>query len=219
VAFGAVDDPWRVEDVGPPAPWATAGNTLVEGHPSLLALPNDDDPQVVVRYDADGEAWAIDDEPAFDGDVVEIEGQAWTLRLPEALAPTCSLRPEGPFLHDAALHFRVSRDEEYVELTVVLPSGPHTLEPRAHHYLLLTLARARAADREEGLADDQSGWRLAEEVERMLRSSKNHIHVGIYRLRRDLGELGIVDAEQIVERRRPSQHLRIGVAALRIEAL
>ncbi|MEM6927185.1 MAG: FHA domain-containing protein [Myxococcota bacterium] len=219
VSFGTVSDPWTVASVAPPAPWADDGTTVVEGHPGLLALPSVDDPQVVIRYDAEAEAWSLDDEPVDDGAVLEAYGRSWTVRLPEGLAPTRSLSPEGLALDDATLHFRVSRDEEYVELAIELPGAVHRPKPRAHHYLLLTLARARLADQAEGLEGATAGWRHAEDVERMLRSSKNHIHVGIYRIRRELAELGVVDGEHIVERRRSSQHLRIGVASLRIETL
>ncbi|MBX2797783.1 MAG: FHA domain-containing protein [Myxococcales bacterium] len=216
--FGGTDDAWEIVSTGPPAPSATCGDEVVEGDPDLLALPSPDDPQLLVLRDGET-GWQCDDAPVHDGAEITVQGTNWVLQLPEQLAPTEALSSNGPGLDEVALSFRVSRDEEYVELTVHLTGTAHPLPARTHHYLLLTLARARLEDVAEGLGDAEAGWRRADDVERMLRATKNQVHVGIHRLRKELAGLGVSEAQAIVERRVVTQQLRIGVLALEVHPL
>ncbi|MEM6928728.1 MAG: FHA domain-containing protein [Myxococcota bacterium] len=217
VRFGSDPDVWMVTSEGPPAASARCDTNLVEGAPDFLALPSEADPELVVRFD-EGQWWS-DERAVRDGDSVEADGRTWRLSLPEQLAPTAALGDPGPRLDTAELRFAVTDDEEYVEVTVQLPDGPRVLVPRAHHYLLLVLARARQEDRDEGASATAEGWRYTEDVQRMLRASKNQIYVSVHRIRRELKALGLVDAEAIVERRRTTGQLRIGVGRSHVESL
>lgn len=218
IGFGADTPQWQVVSEAPPSAFARSGDRLVEGDGDLLALPSQDDPQLVVRYDEE-EGWIGDDGPVGEGTPVKVAGERWVLGVPEILAPTRELGPSEQRLHDARLRFAVSRDEEYVEVTVEGPQGALRLPPKAHHYLLLTLARAYLADLDAGTAPADAGWRHTEDVQRMLRASKNQIYVSVHRIKKELTERDLVDGASIVQRRKTSGQLRIGVFDLEISSL
>lgn len=54
-------------------------------------------------------------------------------------------------LKQVELSFLVSSDEEHVQIHMVAGGRTIDLRSRNHNYLLLTLARARMKDREEGV--------------------------------------------------------------------
>lgn len=118
------------------------------------------------------------------------------------------------------LWFAVSKDEEYVEVTVLHRGRRTQLEPRAHHYPLLLLARARLRDRSDpAMPPSSHGWVYQDELVEMLHCSPNRLHTDIYRVRRELGALGIAGAASIVERRATTKQLRIGVEQLDVKVI
>src|SRR5690606_3151744 len=120
------------------------------------------------------------------------------------------------------LRFAVSRDEEHVELTVLAPGGDIDLGSRAHHYVLLTLARARERDAAQASAADSErshGWVHQEDLARMLQMDEQHLNVAVYRCRRQLAEAGIGGAASIIERRTGARQLRIGVERIEIATI
>ncbi len=90
------------------------------------------------------------------------------------------------------------------------------LQVRAHHYLLLTLARRRLADRQAGAAAADEGWLRQDDLRAMLRLGEDHLSISIHRARTQLGKAGVADAAAVVERRPGTRLLRIGVAALEV---
>ena len=68
-------------------------------------------------------------------------------------------------LSDLVLCFRVSADEEHVEIDAVHLGGTLPIPVRVHHYMLLTLARARLHDRAHGSGPAEEGW---EEIIRLV---------------------------------------------------
>lgn len=212
LGFGTPEGQWHVLTIEPPAPCARWGDDVVEGEPELLALPSEATPEAVVIFD-DAEGWLLDDEPVRDGAIIEAGGRPWKLVLPEALPPTQAV-VDAPTLSSAVLRFLVSSDEEYVELSVVFGERELPVEPRAHLYLLLTLARARLADAAEGASALAAGWRHVEDVQRMLRTNRRHLNIWVHRLRKSMEALGIEGGTGIVERRRSSEQIRVGCSGL-----
>lgn len=177
VALAAPDLGFVLVDDAPPGARAIAGERRVEG--VVLQLPDDHQPEASI-FQHDG-AWWLDrggdaPEGVVDGALVEVAGATWRLELPRA-------RPETPTvgLGDApGLRFRVSADEEYVEVDVLVGPTVVKLRPRSFHYLLLTLARLRA---------DGDGWTTRADLARMLRLEPKSVDVAIHRAR------GTIDAE------------------------
>ena len=208
-------------DAGPPeafaAPFGGGPPVLTRG--GILALPDPAAPQLMIFQTQRG--WMVERAgegvAVGDNEIVRIGGDAWRLHLPEALAQTEDSTSGPPGIDNITLRFHVSRDEEYVELVAVHDAHIIDLKARAHHYTLLMLARARLRDRT--LPDEGQGWVLQSDLLRMLRVDVNHLHLDIYRLRRQFGEAEIADAARIIERRPGTRALRIGVARIEVRVL
>jgi hypothetical protein len=229
IAFGQADNAWRLADDAPPTIMAVFddGDQPLTGRNDLLALPSDDEPEAVIYRDAGGN-WVIEQggETARIADRAAIRagGRDYVLRVPDMIAPTWDSSSPAPHLAMMTLQFSVSRDEEYVALSA---RGEHhviDLGARAHHAVLLSLARSRLADRKaRGAAADRGappesseGWVYQDDLARELAIDETHLNVAVFRCRRQLAEAGIVGAASIVERRRPTRELRLGVARIEI---
>ncbi len=228
IAFGEPENRWTlVSDFGPTVA-AYHGREILEGEGRLLALPDEDDPEVVIELDPaygwqairDGEALGV-----VDGEEVEAGGHTWTICLPNTLLPaplTTELQEISiteKTIGRTSLDFAVSADEEYIELTAKVSGISHLLPPRVHHYLLLTLARTRLTDAAEGIAESEQGWMYTSALRKALRISPNQYYVMTHRLRRELEDLGVVDATRLVEKRTTSRQVRIGVSQLTVRPL
>lgn len=216
VSFGDAADAWRVLSEEPPAAFASADREQRRAADGILALPDEDTPEVCVYRAATG--WIAD---AGDrswqvraGDTVEAGGRRWRLELPEDLRPTQELGDGG-----LSLAFQVSRDEEHIEL--VARAGAHTvtLRHRAHSYLLLTLARARLDDTDRDLPETEHGWLYVDDLWPRIASTEGHFNMFVFRARQQFAQAGFADADALIERRRGSRQLRLGVSDLRVERL
>jgi hypothetical protein len=156
---------------------------------------------------------------AVDQEFVRAGGSLFRLSIPLILADTWRLENDELPIDDVALRFLVSRDEDHVEVEVHCRGAIVQLPPRAHDYLLLTLARVRLADQQnEAISDGESGWVHPDDLMRMLRTNENHLNVAVYRARRQFAETKVVSAATLIERRADSRQLRIGVRTLKIES-
>lgn len=220
LGFGKPDG-YVLADDGAPQPFAALEGTarVVEAQGGLLALPDPGSPELTIHRE--GAGWTLERgaavRPTSDGDSVQTSAGVWRLYLPELLPRTCEYEPCAPTVGALTLRFRVSRDEEYIELVALHGARTFDLKARAHHYPLLLLARARLADHDK--PPEQQGWIHQDDLLRQLRSDSSRLHIDIYRCRRQLAEVGIADPAQIVERRAGTRQLRIGVARLEIASL
>ncbi len=228
VAFADSGDLWVVETTAAPSVVATSGEALVEGEGPFLALPSLDDPEMVIEQDDDRWVLVEEDERTAlaDRQTVVVRNRAWVIGLPTALAATAPVGDAGALramltrrLAETALEFRVSGDEEYLELTVQLAGERHLVPPKAHQYLLLVLARARIEDGADDRPDSERGWVYSSDLRKMLRCSQNQFHVMCHRVRREFEALGVADSTEIIERRTTSRQVRIGVGSLTVGAL
>ncbi|MDQ3033052.1 MAG: FHA domain-containing protein [Myxococcota bacterium] len=194
-----------------------------EGSTELLYLPDDDDPRATI-FD-DGTGWIVEREgavlAALDQQPIEVDGTTWTLELPARASDddvdTTAAAGDGLIvLERSLLRFRVSRDEEYVELTVIASDREIALTPRAFHYLLLTLARKRAADAAAQVEPAEQGWIYADELARQLATTKPKLNLDICRARQQLAAAGIGGAARIIERRASTHQLRLGASELHL---
>jgi hypothetical protein len=106
----------------------------------------------------------------------------------------------------------VSSHEEDVTVRVhagdalVLDLGAHS-----HNQLLLALARRRIADEAAGFATASCGWVHPDDYPNRREFEASRINLAVFRARNRLRKLGFVDADALVERRRGSGELRLGV--------
>lgn len=219
VAFGNLEDAWELAEAGPPSALAEdlSGGALRTAQDGILALPDEDHPEVVVYADSTGR-WIVEQgnetRPVDDELVVTAGGTPWRVRVPGRVQGTATVHV-APVLEAVKLRFAVSRDEEHVQVTIVHRGEDLTLEAREHWYALLTLARQRIADAE--LPASEQGWIDRDELLRMLGVDSNALNVAIYRARRQLQAAGVEGAAGLVEVRRGER--RIGVAAERLEVV
>jgi hypothetical protein len=218
--FGTPEQRWTVVDVAPPGLFAERidGDGELRSESDLLALPDEENPVVTVYQDQAG-FWVIEREGAVqriaDRHEVEIDGSYWVLHLPGVDDGTQELQATVATVDALRLEFAVSADEEHVELRAVHGSREYDLKSRAHHYLLLTLARQRMEDAEDPDEPESAhGWVYQDELSRMLRLDDNAIYLAVYRARKQLKTAGISGAAGIVERRAATRQLRIGVSSL-----
>jgi len=230
IAFGQPDNAWQLDDDAPPTIMALPadGGEPLCAQNQLLALPSEDNPEAVVYRDGAGD-WVLEHggEAAriIDRATVRAGGQEFVLRVPDLIAATLDVSAPAPHLGALTLRFAVSRDEEYVALTL---RGDHhviDLGARAHHAVLLMLARSRLEDRKArapaptGRAappDSSEGWVYQDELADKLAMDETHLNVAVFRCRRQLAEVGILGAAGIIERRRPTREVRLGVAKIEI---
>ncbi len=181
----------------------------------LLALPDHDDPVWVVHRA--GDLWVAEgvDEvlTVQDGDVLPAGGRSWRLSLPGEGAWSTRASPE----EGLAMRFRVSLDEEHVDVEVEVGGTRHELPPRAHHHLLLHLARQRLADADQpAIPREEQGWIAQDDLVHGLRTSFAALYQHIHRARRELAALGVEDAPRLVERRRLAGQIRIGLDRIHV---
>jgi hypothetical protein len=217
VALGALGPPAPVlvlADASPPAAsarHAASGVTRVASG-GLIALPDDEHPLVSVVEGRDGR-WVLEDggeaRLVEDRETVSAGGEAWILDLPQGTASTLEAERTAPTLETIALRFAVSRDEEHVDVTVVCAGQEIHLPPRSHHYLLVTLARARLSH--AAAPPDERGWLDRDDLCRMLATDELRLNVDVCRARKQFAALGIQDAANIVDRRPGTGRIRLGV--------
>lgn len=222
--FGDTLGPWQLVDDAPPCPMAV---NLVDGRVVLvdvdeLALPDADEPAVWLRRSEFGVWFA---EPARgpatrveDRAVLTAGGAPWRVHLTDGVAATWqpASEPDAAPVH---LQFRVSADEEHVELAARVGERRIDLKARAHHYPLLVLARARLADRAAGVADGEQGWLAQDRLLQMLKVDAGYLHLSIHRIRLQFTRAGVPDPARVVERRLGAGLLRLGVADVTIDPL
>jgi hypothetical protein len=223
--FGRKPTPWVVEDDGPPTLMAvhlaTGGVQHADG--CYLVLPDRQRPEVGVYQDQCGRWLAEargDPRPVSDRDVLRTgDDDLWRIHLPTSTEDTLK-DSDGPLLlAHLELTFLYTRDEEHVEVRARIGGRSHALKARAHHYPLFVLARQRLADHRAGAAPSEQGWVRQDELLRMLRIEENNLHISIHRARTQIGQLGVVDAAGLVERRSGTRQIRIGVEHLELVPL
>jgi len=198
---------WELRDLG------SRNGTFVDGR-----LVNIGEPVVLtegaqIGFGGADDCWTLIDATSPDDSQFVVEHEGWNstqVEIPRELV-------EGS---TPGLVFHVSLDEEHVELTVRGGGKEERLAARNRFYMLLVLARARIRDQADSeLPEAEHGWMYGDELCRMLRIDEGRLRVDIFRIRRQLEQLGVGRPAKIIERRPNSKSLRIGLADLRVEGL
>ena len=221
IAFGRRAAAWTVTDLAAPRPMAVCedGTVAIGDAPDALELPHPDAFEVGIARGPSG-AWIRSDaegeHPAANDDLIDAGGKRWKLVLP-ASVPETSLQGLPDWnLSLAELHLEVSRDEEHVRMWLEHNGERLDVTSRSYHYTLLTLARLRQRDVEQKLPEPEQGWIHGDDLTKMLRVSRNTLHSHVFRARRQLEELNVLDAHTLVERRNVSGQVRMGIQNVRI---
>jgi hypothetical protein len=224
IAFGTLEQSWELRDDSPPVSMAVPldGGEPVLMEADLMALPSSDDPRTTIYRDAGG-TWLLEhpDESTSTLEnlaLFEAADRWWRFCCPDQ-PPSTALTGTSLAMsvRDVELSFVVSRDEEHVHLRLLFNGKSFDLGARARNYLLLTLARRRLAEHREGLPDEECGWVSLDDCPHDPMLAPQQVNLDVFRTRKQLAKLGVVDAATIVERRPLTRQLRIGTSRIAIE--
>lgn len=218
IRFGSAEESaWRLTDQQPPAtilvPVKGGGPVIELNH--FHALPDDRTPDISIYISHAGQ-WVCENEkgvvPLNNGDIVAYGREAWQFFCAESVDVTV----ERECTKNIRFCFCVSHDEEHVSLKIAHGQNTIDLGERAHHYLLLTLARQRLKDAETGLDQETQGWIELDQLSDMLNLEASHLNIQIFRARKQVnGALPELSSlPPVVERRVGS--LRFGYSDFQI---
>jgi hypothetical protein len=223
ISFGSPGETWALTEDGPPRPFVRGGGRDLEIVDGLLALPSADDPQLTIGRTSYG-AWFVEDDdgrrPAQDRSVHAVAGHHWRLYLPSELSETDVGLRSSSSVDEALLVIRQGPTEGQVTAELRLECE-HSIDlgSRAHHLLLLELARARFHDRQRGVDPAEEGWIHRDELSNRLEIDVSHVNILIHRLRRQLVNRGVTDGPDVIQRRARSGLIRLAPAQIRVDRL
>jgi len=224
LTFGREKGVWEVTDAAPPEVMVVPaeGGAALLRHGGLIAIPSPDHPTAVVFQGGDG-SWVL--EHAGRVEVVReqapfvVESVPWRLcnTAPPEQTWMAGDGREAMALNEVQLRFRISRNEEHVDLSVGWRDRLVELGVRSHHYLLLTLARVRRENEKSGESAATAGWIDQEALFKLLHFGPERLNLDIFRARRQFGAAGFTPGAGIVERRPATKEIRIGVGETTVE--
>ncbi|MCP8900647.1 FHA domain-containing protein [Gilvimarinus xylanilyticus] len=203
-----------VEDVAPPKDILVSLDTHGDDLPVIELqaanlIPNDQTPYWYVYREANSNQWlaqAVADESKppqtlSHNDILECGSQHWQLHCAAACAPTVE-KMVPKCITEADIQFDVSLDEETTDLRIQNQGKNYHLGARAHHYLLLLLARHRAEDAKRGLDEQDQGWVANDLLIQELGLEPGHLNIQVYRARQQLTKtIPHINHDRFVERR------------------
>jgi hypothetical protein len=211
LAFGDQQLVWKLVDASAPTPMLLPlnGGAACLMERGILLVPNAEEPMASIHQGAHG-AWLLElpehVQVIEDGALVQLSGRAWRFHAPDVWVPTESFGQHPLALETTQLCFRVSMDEETVELDLRCPAKLIPMGRRTAFYLLLTLARIRLEQR----TSESQGWVHWSELATMLHAEQTEINLWVHRIRERFAEVGFARPGAIVERRSGTGQLRIG---------
>jgi hypothetical protein len=166
------------------------------------ALPSEEEPDISIYISPTGE-WVCENEkgvsPLKNGDIISHNQGLWQFFCNDPVDMTLS----RVIAKEIRFCFHVSVDEEHVFLKIQIDKNTIDLGERMHHYMLLTLARQRLRDAEEGVDPETQGWVETNRLARMLGLDPGHLNIQIYRSRKQINEAlsKLLNPPQMIERR------------------
>lgn len=232
ISFGSEAETWILHDDSPTEAFVNCGfeDQVFDG--DMLALPDSDRPLVTVYRRQDGKWFAESAQgrrELSDGDSLEVDGRSWRLHLPEVLPPTRGSQAQSDLLvsklvlsceTNSKAHPKTKIIETRIEVRAkIVDQHGRTFDlgSRAHHRLLLELARIRGIHSRRGKSEDDCGWLSRTTlVDWLEMGDAGHLNVQIFRARRQLARLGFANAERIVEPSDEVGMVRLGVVEFEI---
>ena len=188
---------WRLTDAGPPTIFARSNDELQlppEGS-DLLVLPSLANPELCIASARDG--WVLRvfesgfEQPVEDGVLVVAGGQGWRIFLPDQ-APQATLDRGNSViaLLDTRLRIVAGPHGQVLDVQIAHGGRHHRIAPRAHHDLLLTLARRFVEQADKPL--EVRGWMDLEEIlARLPHVSEAYLTSKVCRVRKDFRQAGL----------------------------
>ncbi len=220
---GAKASAWKVMDLEKPRPalFPLETNQPIILLESFQALPSDQSHEISL-YRSHEEQWMSESEEGVvvlrEGDLVSAGGMAWRF-LNASVSEATKQEIAGNAFDKESPHFsfQVSRNEEHVSVKLFHSGETFDLGERTHHYLLLTLARQRLKDAQEGCDLHDQGWIEFHQLSRLLGLDYSYLNNQVFRIRKQVA--GALQKSrslpsQVIERR--VGELRFGFSKLKI---
>lgn len=195
---------WKLSDLKPPScvlfPITHNGPAIELNR--LHALPDDETPDILVYMSPNGQ-WVYENEngmtPLAGGDMIHHNTGSWQFFCAEPVDTTYSREED----RNIRFIFYVSADEEHVVVKMQSGGDMIDLGERAHHYMLLTLARQRLKDALDGMDQATQGWVELDRMSEMLSLEPCHLNIHIFRARKQINAAlpETLNLPQVVERR------------------
>jgi FHA domain-containing protein len=223
IIFGDPTEQWNWIDGSAPQPQAIRDDgVIVEAAHGVLLLPHEQEPRA--SFYARDAGWEMDLEgtsrAVVDGEVVVVGDRRFQLSLPNLQPAVSRTRTLGDDrdVRTARAVFRVSLDEEQVELSLHTRTCTKHLGARSFFYMLLVLARTRQSESLAGVASEEAGWTYTDQLATQLGVTPQQVNVDVHRARDVVGATGLfTNPADIVERRRGSGQLRFGLENILVE--
>lgn len=223
LTFGHADERWVLVDAAEPETMAVALDTgqALLGAQGLIGLPSSKSPECTLFLAQDG-SWKVEQangevDSLVDGQIIECAGRKFRFCCPTSNSATEGLAPASSGRGEPTLHFAVSSDEDFVELTLEYPERRIALGSRSHNYLMLTLARQMLADRAAQLPDASCGWMDKDVLADGFKMTPQQVDGEVFRIRKHFTQHGLAESTTIIERRPRTKQIRLGLRQLRIE--
>ena len=222
ITFGHQEERWVLSDTSEPQVMVVAldsGEARLE-HCGMIGIPSNDDPECTLFLDGAG-AWKLEEADGAvlelrDGQTFEVGGRGYRFSRPSSNDLTESAEPASS-TEPPTLHFLVSSDEDFVELTLEYGNRSVALGSRAHNYLLLTLARHKLRESEAGIPEASSGWMDKDQLADGLRITPPQVDGEIFRIRKHFAGHGLQESRTIIERRARTKQIRLGLGRVRVD--
>jgi hypothetical protein len=222
IGFGAAQSHYQFVEGSAPRLMAFGPDQIRIAEDDVLCLPSTDECEAMIFRDSD-ERWVIESaegtRPLDDEECVVVGGRPFHVHLPGGVLVTHDaedLREDA--LDDGVFELMVSHDGEHVDLCLRHGDRVRPIEPRAHAFLLLALARARLADVAQArLPESEHGWMHREDLMKELAiEDPQLLNLWVYRARQQLAQLKLRGASRVIERREGAGQLRLGLQNLRV---
>jgi hypothetical protein len=195
---------------------ATASSELIPAPLRLLPFHTDDDTEVAFSRPNEG----FPAPGGHDRGLLIAPSRRTCLNSAGCILDTAARTVSKAFsVSNIGLDLSVSSDEEHVELTVTHHDRRVAMGARAHNYLLLTLARRRIRDVQDGFPDTVCGWIYRDALAHDPDMTGPRLNIHVFRIRRQLAVLGVTDAPRIIERRVDTGQLRVGTSKLSVRRI
>lgn len=185
--------PWILEDDSPPTTFLQATGDECDDI-TLVDVPvqlNKTNPEALI-YSINESEWIA----SVDGDekilrngslLVLNKNKSWQLNIHKSVLCTIDMDAENKKISkNSTFEFCISADEEHTKLKIIYQNISLDLGERIHHYILLTLARKKIEDYQQGIANESQGWLEIDKLLLMLGVDCYYLNTQIYRIKKQI---------------------------------
>ncbi len=192
---GDTKEVWRFADNAAPRPVLVdrATDRYLELNDHCNILPNEEDPELLITKQ--GDDWIVEEgERVYNisgGSALMFSNQLWHFYPNDLIFNTVTQIVKRVDHSIPQLSFKVSLNEENVQMSVAAESVKKEFGYKAHHVLLRELARRCIEDEKSGIATSEHGWISSDLLIKVMGIEPTHLNLLIYRSRKAFESCGL----------------------------